>query len=79
MEQPRFHPVRELAEAHRACHPRAALQRVQRAAKLRGARRVVGHATPCPDLFARLRKELVGFFEEDRKDRVVEVVGDVEQ
>ena len=77
--QPRFHPVRKLAQAHRAGHPRAAFQRVQRATQLRGARRVIGRAAPSPDLLARLRKELVGLFEEDRQDRLVEIVRDVEQ
>ena len=46
-EQPRFHQVGELAQPHRACHPRAALERVQRPPQLlalrcppaRGARR----------------------------------------
>ena len=51
--QPRFHPVRELAETHRAGHARAALERVQRAAQLRGGRRIVGDAAPSAQLLAR--------------------------
>ena len=77
--QPRFHPVRELAKPHRARHPRTALQRVQRAAQLRGARRIVGRATPSAHELAGLRDELGGLFEENRQDRGVEVVGDIQQ
>ncbi len=77
--QARLHPVRELAEPHRARHARAALQRVQRAPQLRAARSVVGRAPPCAQAFAGLREELAGFLEKDRKNRLVDVVGDVEQ
>jgi len=77
--QARLHPVRELAEPHSARHARAALQCVQRAPQLRAARSVVRRAPPSAQALARLRVELAGFLEKDRQDRLVDVVGDVQQ
>ena len=67
VEQPRLHPVRELAQAHRAGHARAALERVQRAAQLLRCRHVVRRAPPGAQLLAGLREELGRLLEKDRE------------
>ena len=70
----RLHEVRELAEAHRTGHSRAALERVQRAPQARDERVVGGRAAPGAQLLARLREELRRFVEEDRQHLAVDVV-----
>jgi hypothetical protein len=67
--------MRELSQAHRAGHPRAALECVQRAAQLpRGA--CIAGATPPAHLCTGLRVELGRLLEEDRQDLLVDVVAD---
>jgi hypothetical protein len=67
--------MRELSEAHRAGHPRAALECVQRPTQLtRGA--CIARATPPAYLLPGLRVELGRLLEEDRQDLLVDVVAD---
>ena len=75
--QARLHQVRELAQAHRAGHPRAALERVQRAPQLRGQAFVGRTATPVAHFLARLRKEFRGLVEEDGQHLRIDIVADV--
>ena len=75
--QSRLHLMRELAETHRAGHPRAALERVQRAPQLSRVGEIAGRAPPSAHLFARLRIELGSFLEEDRQHLLVDVVANV--
>ena len=79
VEKARLHQVRELAQAHRAGHPRAALERVQRAPQLRGQPFVGRAAPPSAHLLARLREELRGLVEEDRQHLRVDVVANVHE
>ena len=66
--------MRELAQAHRAGHSGAALERVQRPAQLLRDLRVARTATPPPHFFSGLRIELRRFFEEDLQHLRVDVV-----
>src|SRR5215831_15086207 len=68
--------MRELAEAHRAGHPGAALECVQRSLQFLRAARIARRATPAAHLLAGLRVELRGFLEEDRQHLFVDVVAD---
>ena len=78
-EQPALHPVRELAQAHRAGHARAALEGVQRPPQ-RLRRVVVGRiALPRAKLLAGLREELRRFFEKDRQHLLVDIVENIGQ
>jgi hypothetical protein len=72
--QPRFHPVRELAEAHRAGHARAALERVQHPAQLAGRVFRLRRAPPRAQLLARLREQLAGLVDEDAEHLVLDHV-----
>ena len=75
----RLHQVHELAQAHRARHPRAALERVQRSPQLAGTGEVARRAAPCAHLLAGLRIELRCFLEKDREHLRVDVVANVRQ
>ena len=79
VEQARLHQVRELAQAHRAGHPRAALERVQRAPQLRGQSFVGGAAPPSAHLLAGLREQFRGLVEEDGQHLRVDVVANVRE
>ena len=76
LQQPRFHQMRQLTEAHRAGHSGAAFERVQRPAQLLRGLRVARAATPRAHLVAGLRIELRRFFEEDFQHLRVDVVSD---
>ena len=75
----RFHQVHELAQAHRARHPRAALERVERSAQLARPRVVARRAAPCAHALAGLRIELRRLFEKDRQHLRVDVVAYVRE
>ena len=77
--QPRLHQVRELAQPHRARHPRAALERVQRPPQLAPSSSGRRARAPCAQLLAGLREELGRFLEEDRQHVLVDLVADVGQ
>ena len=72
--QPGLHPVRELAQPHRAGHAGAALERVQHAAQLRGGVAVLRRPAPRAELFAGLREQLAGLLEEDAEHLVLDDV-----
>ena len=74
VQQPRFHQMRELAEAHRAGHPRASLERVQRAPQLLRDVHILRLPPPCAHLIAGLRIKLRGFLEKDFEHLQIDVV-----
>ena len=71
--------MRKLAETHRAGHPRAALERVQRAPKLLRRLLVARIAPPHAHVLARLRVELGGLFEKYLQNLCVDVVANAGQ
>ena len=75
----RFHQVRELAQAHRAGHARAALQRMQRAAQLADRLGVLRITSPSAQFFASLREQLRRLVEKDRQDLFIDVVANCRQ
>ena len=73
----RLHQVHELAQAHRACHARAALEGVEGSPKLARPRVVARRAAPGAHALARLRIELRCLLEKYRQDLCVDVVANV--
>ena len=76
-EQTALHLVREFAQAHRACHPRAALERVQAAPQCLRSFYVGRTVPPCAKLLASLREKLCRFFEKDRQHLFIDIVVNV--